>query len=231
MGVRRTVQRVAILVAAATLFAGQSAAEEFHYVLIFGSQSHPKLSRKTHSWATFVRTEGQGADPRSHAIWAHTISWMPRTLVIRPLAKHPEPGINLDLDRTFATVLNKGESVTMWGPFPIAKDVYKRSLYVRSALESGGPAYKAISPGGDLQVVDCNQALQAVGPDFGLGQYPRQGTGAHAGQFFARQVAAQPPATQGPTETSWLVARLGIDRYPVAIVPAELVLQDRCIVE
>jgi hypothetical protein len=231
MSMRRMARSVVVLIAAATLCASQAAADESHYVLIFGAQSHPKLGRKTHTWATFVRAEGEGPDPRAHAIQVHTISWLPRTLEVRPHAHHPEPGVNLDLDQSFAAVLAKGEGVMMWGPIPISKDMYQRSLYVRSALEGGVTLYKAISPGGDLQVVDCNQSLQAIGPDFGLGTYPRQGLGFHAGQFFARQVAASSPDPQPLTDTSWLVPRLGIDRYPVTIVPAQHIFQDRCVID
>jgi len=36
---------------------------EFYYVMIFGSQSSPKLLRYTHTWATFVRAVGEGPDP------------------------------------------------------------------------------------------------------------------------------------------------------------------------
>lgn len=40
---------------------GMARGEEFHYVLIFGSQSSPKFLRHTHTWATFVRAVGEGA--------------------------------------------------------------------------------------------------------------------------------------------------------------------------
>jgi hypothetical protein len=32
--------------------------DEFYYVMIFGSQSKPKLLQYTHTWATFIRAIG-----------------------------------------------------------------------------------------------------------------------------------------------------------------------------
>src|SRR5262245_58010251 len=84
----------AIVLSAATSTAG---AAERYYVLVFGSQSHPKQLRYTHTWATFVRAVGEGDDPNGWAVYQHTISWLPRTLEVRVWDPFPEPGINLDL--------------------------------------------------------------------------------------------------------------------------------------
>ena len=51
--------------------------------MIFGSQSNPKQLRYTHTWATYVRAVGEGPDPTQYALEAHTISWLPQTLVVR----------------------------------------------------------------------------------------------------------------------------------------------------
>jgi hypothetical protein len=54
-------------------------ANEGYYVLIFGSQSHPKLLKYTHTWATFVRAVGDESNPdRSlHGLSAHPIMAAP----------------------------------------------------------------------------------------------------------------------------------------------------------
>src|SRR4051794_10578379 len=86
---------------------------ESYYVMVFASQSHPKLPRYTHTWATFVRAAGEGADPDAYALEAHTVSWLPATIAIRPWNPCPEPGANLDLYWTLAVVTSQGEGVTM----------------------------------------------------------------------------------------------------------------------
>ena len=45
---------------------GTARGGEFYYVMIFGSQSDPKLLRYTHTWATFVRAVGEGPDPSNY---------------------------------------------------------------------------------------------------------------------------------------------------------------------
>jgi hypothetical protein len=109
---------------------GTARGGEFFYVMIFGSQSSPKLLRYTHTWATFVRAVGEGPDPSRYALQVHTISWLPQSLEVHVWRLWPEPGVNLDLDQTLEAVSSNRESVTMWGPFLIRKEVYDRSLWV-----------------------------------------------------------------------------------------------------
>ena len=96
--------------------AGTGRGGEFYYVLIFGSQSSPKILRYTHTWATLVRVVGEGPDPRNYEIYAHTISWLPETLEFRVWRPWPEPGVNLDLYQTLDVVYSNRERVTMWDP-------------------------------------------------------------------------------------------------------------------
>ena len=72
--------------------AGTGRGGEFYYVLIFGSQSSPKILRYTHTWATLVRAVGEGPDTRNYEIYAHTIRWLPETLELRVWRPWPEPG-------------------------------------------------------------------------------------------------------------------------------------------
>src|SRR5262245_19954113 len=61
-----------------------------YYIIVFGSQSTPKLARYTHTWATVIQVTETDGGPR---IEHHTISWMPATLQIRPLRFRPEAGV------------------------------------------------------------------------------------------------------------------------------------------
>jgi hypothetical protein len=54
--IRRVV--IALLGLVFALTVGEARGEEFYYVMIFGSQSKPKLLQYTHTWATFIRAIG-----------------------------------------------------------------------------------------------------------------------------------------------------------------------------
>ena len=193
--------------------AGTARGGEFYYVMIFGSQSSPKLLRYTHTWATFVRAVGEGPDPSNYALQVHTISWLPQSLEIHVWRPWPEPGVNLDLYQTLDVVHASQQSVTMWGPFVIEKEVYDRSLWVLQIIASGAPRYRAISRPGNLLVSDCIHAVAAVDPVFGRGHYPLIRIGKPASRYIApdhdarpreghragavRQLLADPPAGPG----------------------------------
>ena len=108
--------------------------------MVFGSQSHPKQLRYTHTWATFIKATGEGSDPNAYALESNTISWLPATLEVKVFRPWPEPGVNLDLYQTLRAMHANGESVTMWGPFIVGPEVYQRSLWVQSIIASGARA-------------------------------------------------------------------------------------------
>src|SRR4051812_13150995 len=146
----------ALLAALVVSLASSSvAAAERYYVLVFGSQSHPKLLRNTHTWATFVRAVGEGPDRSGWAVEQHTISWLPATLDVRVFRPYPEPGINLDLYQTIGAVRGHNEHITLWGPFVITPDPYQRSLQIHQILQSGAVQYRAIDSASDLLISDC----------------------------------------------------------------------------
>jgi hypothetical protein len=209
----------AVLGAFSALSAGPARGGERYYALIFGSQSSPKLLRYTHTWATFVRAVGEGDDPRQYQLYQHTISWLPATLEVRTFALVPEQGVNLDLYATLDVVSRNRESVTMWGPFEMSQPVYERSLRVKAILDSGAARYRAISTPRNLLVSDCIHAVAAVDPVFGRGHYPLIRIGKPASRYIARQVVTRSVFDQYRTDASWLIPRLGLDRYPIEAVP------------
>src|SRR4051812_18893549 len=115
---------------------------ERYYVLLFGSQSTPKLARYTHSWGTVVKATcvpGQ-AQPE---LEVHTISWMPCTLEIHPWHFHVEPGVNLTLTRTLEYALGSNERVSLWGPYEIWQGLYHRFVTQESFLNTGQIGYQS----------------------------------------------------------------------------------------
>lgn len=203
-------------------------AAEWYYVMVFGSQSSPKALRYTHTWATFVKAEGEGTDPSAYTLSENTISWLPRTLDVRVLAIHPETGVNLSLEDTLRVVHGTRQDVMMWGPFIIRKELYDRSLWVRSILESGQAQYRAISTSRDMLVSDCIHAVAAVDPVFGRDHYPLVRIGIPASRYIARQVVVRSVHDQASHDSSWLVPRLGLDRYPITVVPPSRIPRKNC---
>src|SRR4051794_40050984 len=162
----------ALIMTCAALAPGSARGGERYHLMIFGSQSSPKLLRYTHTWATFIRVVGEGDDPRGYQVYQHTISWLPASLDVRTFAPLPEKGVNLDLYATLAAVLKNGEGVTMWGPFEMRPEIYERSLQIKAILDSGVAEYRAISTSQNLLVSDCIHAVASVDPVFGRGHYP-----------------------------------------------------------
>ena len=212
--------------------AGTARGEEFYYVMIFGSQSSPKFLRYTHTWATFVRAVGEGPDPASYAIESHTISWLPQSLEVRVWRPWPEPGVNLDLYQTLEAVYTHRERVTMWGPFLVDRRLYERSQWVLQIIASGAPQYRAISTARDMLISDCIHAVAAVDPVFGRRHYPLIRIGKPASRFMARQIMTRSPergVEQERYDNSWLIPRLGLDHYPIEVVPPQQIPRRTCV--
>jgi hypothetical protein len=208
--------------------ASEARGDEFYYVMIFGSQSHPKLLQYTHTWATFVRAVGEGPDANNYAIYQHTISWLPQSLDVRTWSLLPERGVNLDLYQTLDAVYRERENVTMWGPFRILPQVYERSLQVKEILDSGAAQYRAISTPRNLLISDCIHAVAAVDPVFGRGHYPLIRIGKPASRYIARQGMIRSVFDQYQTDALWLIPRLGLDRYPIEVVPPQQIPKRNC---
>src|SRR5438067_4798530 len=90
---------------------GRAQAGEAYFVVMFGAQRIPNNPNYAHTFSTFVRITWAGNGPccRPFAVEAHTISWTPRTLVIRIQALLPECGDNFDLYTTLRYVLGSRE--------------------------------------------------------------------------------------------------------------------------
>jgi hypothetical protein len=231
LGSQWTAAAIAIVLGLSALSSSAQASERY-YVLIFGSQSHPKLLRYTHTWATFVRAVGDEANPDGCTLYQHTISWLPATLNIRVWSPFPEPGINLDLYQTLGAVAAHNQRVTLWGPFVITPDLYERSLRIYQILNSGAVRYRAISSGSDLLISDCIHAVAAVDPLFGRSHYPLIRIGDPASRFIAREIEVRSFENRGINQAafdnSWLIPRLGLDRYRIRIVTPRQIPQRPC---
>jgi hypothetical protein len=194
-------------------------AEDAYYVLIFGSQTEPKRPRLTHTWATFVRTPAEAIAvnaPVNVPMESFTISWMPATLAVRPLALRPETGTNLGLHETLRAMYANGERVSLWGPYRVSRELYERAAGYKLRLESGHLAYKAVdSRRPSPWISNCMHAVcDALGiPRSTIREEQVQGEAASAS--IAAMLLAGRQAALVPGRGDWLVARLGLAAYPI----------------
>ena len=213
----------------ASWLAGASArADEFHYVMIFGSQSKPKRLKYTHTWATLIKATGEGPDAANYALDVYTISWLPATLDVKVWSPRPEPGVNLDLDQTIRAMLANDESITMWGPFRVRPVLWERAQVIRGIIERNEASYRAISNSSNMLVSDCIHAIAAVDPDFGRNHYPLIRIGKPASRYIARQVMTRSQYDQTAEDHSWLIPRLGLCRRPIEVIPPRDIPKRNC---
>lgn len=216
---------IATLLAAAGQVPFGPVVGERYYMTLFGTQSVPYQVRYTHTWATFVRTAVTPAGEVPVAV--DTVSWMPATLSIRPLALRREPGTNLTLDETFRWVASFGGKVSVWGPYEIDLDRYDRFLARRGQLESGEVLYRALGAftRRGAPVSNCGQSFARSSPIVGrryLQPTPRpgeNGTSRLAWRYGRSGTLLGDSATH-----DWLLHVIGAARYPITVrKPGEFV--------
>ena len=219
----RRLAAIAVLLA----LAAPARAGTYYYGMIFGSDSSPKRLRYSHTWATFVKATGEGTDPNAYTLEVRTISWLPERLDVRVLNPFPEPGVNLDLYKTLDVEFGHGDTVTMWGPFLNRREVFEQAEQVAARLESGAVRYRAID-GRNVVNSDCIHAVAFVDPVFGRGHYPLIRIGKPASRYIARQVMTRSVFDQYQYDNSWLIPRLGLDRYPIEVVSPQQIPKRGC---
>jgi hypothetical protein len=197
--------------------------EERYYVIIFGSQSTPRLPRYTHTWGTFVRASGEGQDSsKYHIDEVVTISWLPADLKVRALRLRAQEGVNLDLESTLGYVLPR-ERVSEWGPFQISQELYDRAVERRANLESGAVKYKGIDPNVGPRVSyvsDCIHGITDLDPEYGRFYYlETRRFGEAASHWAAHQFVFRGRYINPGEDLDWINQRLGLDNYPIVHRP------------
>ncbi|MCI0641356.1 MAG: hypothetical protein L0Y72_23180 [Gemmataceae bacterium] len=187
-------------------------AEDRYSLIMFASQTAGGEARYSHTFATFVKYSAddgqQGA--QNQEVQSRTISWLPATGVLAPLRLRPEAGVNNTLDQTIPWATRMGARVSAWGPFPIQKELYDLAEKRIALLESGAVAYKLYDAGFSTGV-NCIQAVSDLVPG------ERLSTGTARGDQASLLVLRHFDRWIVPGETAphWLVARLGLDQYPI----------------
>lgn len=191
---------------------------EHYYILIFGSQTTPRIPKYTHTWATLVKT----SEVPGHApvlLEVNTISWLPETLDVRLLRFKVEKGINLDLNDTIREMLHNGERVSMWGPYETWGGLHDRFLSQKTFLESNAIGYQCTDGFGEAarkgNGSNCFHALSDIDPLFDRSQYPLLFYGNPASKNIVRQLFERPTLIHPYQTHDWLIPALGLDRCPI----------------
>ena len=188
---------------------------ERYYLLLFGSESVPKRAVLTHTWGTVVRVPPPAADGTPPAVEAHTISWMPRTLVIRPFRLSVEPGVNLDLPATMDLVTGQQQRVTLFGPYEVRPSLYRRALVQKAYLEAGSIGYQGFDLIGEAgrrgNGSNCIHALTDTDPKLGRAGYLTAGNGGYSTGFIRDRLVKREAILVPATTHDWLLPALALD--------------------
>lgn len=185
--------------------------EQRFYLVLYGSQSEPYRIRFTHAWATFVKTTRDANG--NLLVRADTISWLPATLRIHPLALRREPGMNLNSEDTLAWARSVNSRIAVLGPYEIDREHYDRLRARRRELESGAVSYRAL--GGltrKAPVSNCGQSFTRAEPVVGrrywqpIPQPGERGVARLAARYVRAGAFVAPHVTH-----DWLLPILGID--------------------
>jgi hypothetical protein len=192
--------------------------DERYFVIVFGSQSAPKVPKFTHSWAAVVKVTGCDK-PESRKVEMHTISWMPATLNIRTASCRVEPGTNLGLHFTIEEMLRNGEHVAFWGPYEVGPGFFYRFQVQKAFMESGRVGYQCIDSFGEAARCgtgcNCFHAISDMDPLFDRNQYPLSYFGESASLNLVRQIQTRPIIICPNADHTWLLPALELDKYPI----------------
>ena len=128
------------------LLTAGSAAQADHTIAIYAVDGHLSLPHQSH---LFALIDGK-----------HSISWLPRDGIIRPMATRPEPGKNFSFDETLHW---SGERpVTLVGKAKLTDDQYRRALKHIAALENGDFSYKMLDTRFRPEASNCIHAISTI---------------------------------------------------------------------
>jgi hypothetical protein len=195
-------------------------ADDRYYIVVFGSQSIPKLPSYTHTWATLVKTTGAGSDPEGCRFEAATISWLPTTLKIHSFRLRAEPGTNFDLHTTFQFVLSQKQRVSQWGPYEITCDAYCQFINKIADLECGKVRYKARDPiFKNARISDCIHAVSDVDSRQRIYYSEVLRCGESASNGIVRALRARGKIIDPDKTHDWINERLELQQYPIVHKP------------
>lgn len=170
-----------------------------YYMVMFGAEGMPSLPRNSHTFATFVKSEG------GRITQELTISWLPAMGHFGPNYTMPPlsivPGRNYTLDETIA--LSPGRRTSFIGPMEITPALFERAANRVAFLHRGGTSYKMMillrdrlrepaltnRPGG---AINCIMAVSDLGGYYETGTSYGWGASEKVLGLLSREVLRRP---------------------------------------
>lgn len=191
--------------------------DERYYILLFASQSTPRVPARSHTWAMAIKvTQTPGAEPH---IETHTISWLPDSMNVRWWKFTVEPGSNFSNEFSIEHALKTRQRVSAWGPYEIWPGLYQRFVVQKAFLDSDAIGYQCTDAIGEAarygNGCDCFHAISDMDPYFDRGRYPLRYFGDRATLNIVRQLQTRSTLINPEVTHDWLFGALGLDRYPI----------------
>jgi len=174
--------------------------------MMFAAQAEPNIPPASHTFALFAKVTGDKANPQIQAL---PISWMPADLQIEPLKRDPVPGKNFSIEESIKWAQTVNSRVSMWGPFPIKKELWEMAVVQAEKLNSGKMQYILLDA--RFRGKGASNCIHAVADMDG--SQPAINTGVARGDEATKMVLSffDPYILPGRDSNRWLVDRLGID--------------------
>lgn len=192
-----------------------------YFVALFGGQGDILRPRTAHSWATFIHAVRTADGER--VVAADTISWLPATLRVRPLARDAELGVNLTLEQTLAHTAGGPRSrVAVFGPFEISPATYQKALAQKALLESGAVRYHSLGlHGRRADVMHCVDAVTRMDAGWEAAASPSRWYGQAGTGQVARAAVATGIVNDSAATHPWVLRELNPVGY--RLVPRTIV--------
>jgi hypothetical protein len=208
----RTAALPALLLAAS--LAGPARAEDYYFMLVFGSETPDYDPRYSHSFATFVHVRGTRTALDTRYVEHVTISWLPVDGDVVLLRALPECGRNWGLYETLKLVTGEGERVSMWGPYQVCPELYDRAVAQATYLNSGAVRYKAIDTGyPSRRVANCIHAVDDLSCETARLRLGEAAWGEPASYYLT--LTLLPWVVDRERTHDWVICRLGLHAYPI----------------
>jgi hypothetical protein len=189
-------------------------ADDYYFMMVFGSEAPGFNPKYSHSFATFVHVRGCNGVLDTGYVEHVTISWLPvdgDIVVLRPV---PECGRNWGLHETLNLVTSEGERVSMWGPYQVRKELYDRAVAQATYLNSGAVRYKAIDTGyPSSRVSNCIHAVDDISYETPRLLLGTTGWGEPASYYLT--LTLRPWIVDECRTHDWLIGRLGLHCYRI----------------
>lgn len=212
---------IAVLVLSSCVAGGRLQANESYYIILFGAQRIPPRARYAHTWATYVRAIGDGADLEACALDVQTNSWLPANLNVQPLRPCPQEGVNLDLETTLRFVMAERSTIAEWGPHQITPEIYERGIREIERLNAGTIRYRATDGfSRRSNVKNCFHSISDVlDRRDSRFYYPLRQNGFPVTYDIVKSLYERGKIVNPGQDNTWIDRRLGLDAYPIIHYP------------